>query len=1328
METPGGLCENVLAVKGDPTEYPCFEITDLSKDPRFAELSVIDGTIAAMRFYAGTPITTQHGVNIGSFFMFDDVPRPEGLSLEERKTLFTTAASIMRHLEAKREAVERRRIALMSSGVARFLEKANELTERNALATSSDGTSSSAAGNSSREEEKSSNLETPDLSQDTSTSQTSTVSISNDGGADDEGVGSKKKGASEIILGVIRKTLDHAAEILRSSLELSSGGVVFFDTAIRYAEPKGETDYFETKSEASEAEASRTASQWLEPGSAGSNSPDGEDLTMTGFADMDPRMAISPGAVRGYHDENRPARVLAMSASKHSYKRSKILNGKTLNHFINEYPKGNVWYIDDKGYFSSLDQMEHLSPATGQQGLFGRKKSVDLPTLDLTRQAEEASLLSQVFPKARQIIFLPLWDARGNRWHSGCFVFSNHAFPVFTVESELSYVSALSNSVMVEISRLDSIVANNMKSDFISSISHEFRSPLHGILASAEFLQDSELDQTQKELVSTIQTCGSTLLDTINHVLDYSKINSFEKKKGPTGAISNELDNVSNVALLCEDIVCGVMAARNFGVGDSSGRRESAISQPTTAVIPPPAEPVTIILDFENRDWNFLVQPGALRRIALNLIGNAQKYTERGFILVQLRAKDKPGKTDLTLKPNQKMLVMNIIDSGRGMSTTFLERRMGQPFSQENSFAPGIGLGMAIVKSIVAQLGGKINVRSELGKGTDVEVLLPLEIPTEHQEQQPVRADLLHHRNSAGHGDLNGVQSVLDIRQIAPGKTVAFWRRTDVPKDRNKDLAWKSVMGYCKTWYGFTILDGQDPATLEKADLVLKEFSEEDESGESAVANLRLKRVLFLQQSLSALSVRRSTLKNTANILMPVGPFRLARIIGLLFPGSNQNSPWDSDEEIDPLQRLTRNDSEITVTNSSNSNRASDNVSPGYNPHLVPNGHADTTESLINNHGSDKRHSSEDSHDDLSPTSSYNTALSNSTNEQFSSVLGAAGPLTQPSCEVERKNSEIQVQGEKAEAQWADSQLNMLPTRPHSAMGGGHKKPKRPSTQTQTSLPPLTTISAMAPGPNESTNGYAEKVHENRPLHILAVDDNSLNLKLLTRYLAKRPCDTVVTARNGVEAVAAVRRAHELGQNFDVIFMDISMPTMDGFEATRLIRAWERDVRNQRLAETLKLPTSITRILSEESLRRIVDVDIIERPETRTNGQGEGEATNGRVEGELEQMQGSPTIKIPIRGLSGTPLGHVVVGKEKIIEKEVQKTVQELHEDQGAFIVALTGLASRRDRDEAVTSGFDDFMTKPISFGMIGELLENLSRSENRRIDGRLHHNGNESD
>jgi len=65
---------------------------------------------------------------------------------------------------------------------------------------------------------------------------------------------------------------------------------------------------------------------------------------------------------------------------------------------------------------------------------------------------------------------------------------------------------------MVEISRLDALIANKMKSDFISSISHEFRSPLHGILASAEFLRDSKLNPSQLEFICTIQNCSGTLL------------------------------------------------------------------------------------------------------------------------------------------------------------------------------------------------------------------------------------------------------------------------------------------------------------------------------------------------------------------------------------------------------------------------------------------------------------------------------------------------------------------------------------------------------------------------------------------------------------------------------------------------------------------------------------------------------------------------------------------------------------------------------------------------------------------------------------------------
>jgi hypothetical protein len=91
-----------------------------------------------------------------------------------------------------------------------------------------------------------------------------------------------------------------------------------------------------------------------------------------------------------------------------------MLDGKTLQSLLNSYPKGNVWYIDDKGFFSSLDQINDLE-RFDRGSPFGSRRLV--PASDVTKQMAEATILSQIFHKARQIIFLPLWDAAGGRIH-----------------------------------------------------------------------------------------------------------------------------------------------------------------------------------------------------------------------------------------------------------------------------------------------------------------------------------------------------------------------------------------------------------------------------------------------------------------------------------------------------------------------------------------------------------------------------------------------------------------------------------------------------------------------------------------------------------------------------------------------------------------------------------------------------------------------------------------------------------------------------------------------------------------------------------------------
>ncbi len=79
----------------------------------------------------------------------------------------------------------------------------------------------------------------------------------------------------------------------------------------------------------------------------------------------------------------------------------------------------------------------------------------------------------------------------------------------------------------------------------------------------------------------------------------------------------------------------------------------------------------------------------------MNIFGNAQKYTDYGFILVQLRVREVDGQ-DAT-ESFKGMLALNIIDTGRGMSTEYMKRKLYTPFAQEDSFAPGVGLGLSIV-------------------------------------------------------------------------------------------------------------------------------------------------------------------------------------------------------------------------------------------------------------------------------------------------------------------------------------------------------------------------------------------------------------------------------------------------------------------------------------------------------------------------------------------------------------------------------------------------------------------------------------------------------
>lgn len=125
--------------------------------------------------------------------------------------------------------------------------------------------------------------------------------------------------------------------------------------------------------------------------------------------------------------------------------------------------------------------------------------------------------LARCLPGAKSALFLPLWDWNKSRWLSGVLVWTTSSFRALGLE-ELHYFKVFGDSLISEVSRIHWATTERSKFDFISSVSHELRSPLHGILASAELLHASSLSPSQEDMVMMIEKSGLTLLDTTNHM------------------------------------------------------------------------------------------------------------------------------------------------------------------------------------------------------------------------------------------------------------------------------------------------------------------------------------------------------------------------------------------------------------------------------------------------------------------------------------------------------------------------------------------------------------------------------------------------------------------------------------------------------------------------------------------------------------------------------------------------------------------------------------------------------------------------------------------
>ena len=227
------------------------------------------------------------------------------------------------------------------------------------------------------------------------------------------------------------------------------------------------------------------------------------------------------------------------------------------------------------------------------------------------------------------------------------------------------------------------------KSEFMANVSHEIRTPLHGVLGMLQLLQTTPLDNDQADYLDKAVYSARSLLSVINDILDFSKIESG------TLELAQEVFDPAQLVRSCA------------AVFDDQARRKGL----TLAVRVDPDLPKHLRGD-----------PGKIRQILFNLLGNAVKFTDKGGVAIEVAGLPQSG--------SRSVLLLTVTDTGVGIP----EQRQAdvfEPFTQADPvftkrFA-GTGLGLAIVRKLTAFMDGGITLESAPDQGTSISLALRLE-------------------------------------------------------------------------------------------------------------------------------------------------------------------------------------------------------------------------------------------------------------------------------------------------------------------------------------------------------------------------------------------------------------------------------------------------------------------------------------------------------------------------------------------------------------------------------------------------------------------------